>query len=366
MHLAPADHLDDVMAVFARLDHLAADLQPDLVDHAQDIALGDRSIRAHDEIRTAQGVEVGGVVGEVKAGVEQLAQLLGGGRRIDVVDRIGGLGGRHVMRFRAHAADAVGEQRHFLHRAPDTKALEAAQLGDLEIGVGDIALFVQEDLDLAVAFQPGDRVDGYSLHRHPPHSVAFPGGFAGAQQRAGQVEAVELPDRVGDAVQDLFDLVRIVAVDHRGEGSHQAGAVIQHAFRRAVAADALGAGLRAERAAAVARGRAVARDALLQQAQLRVDALDILDAHEFLDRLHIARAWAVIADGRAAGADHRPFRGQAGFAVQHFDHQVDHRGNLVRFGRAAGHVVIHRHHLVQRAAAPGRTSGCGSRLPASA
>jgi hypothetical protein len=33
--------------------------------------------------------------------------------------------------------------------------------------------------------------------------------------------------------------------------------------------------------------------------------------------------------------------------LQHLDDQVNHRPNLVRFGWAAGHVVIHRHNLVQ-------------------
>ena len=43
---------------------------------------------------------------------------------------------------------------------PTQKLLEAAQLRDLEIAFGHIALVVEEDLDLAVAFEPGDGVDG--------------------------------------------------------------------------------------------------------------------------------------------------------------------------------------------------------------
>jgi hypothetical protein len=69
-----------------------------------------------------------------------------------------------VVRLRADAADAVGEQGHLLHRAADAEALEAAQLGNLEVGVGDLALVVQEDLNLAVAFQAGDGVNRNSLH----------------------------------------------------------------------------------------------------------------------------------------------------------------------------------------------------------
>ena len=174
MDLAPADHLDHVVAVLARLDDLAADFQADLVDHAQDVALGHRGIRTHDEIRAAQGVEVGGVVGDVEGAVEQLAQHLGGARRVDVIDRVGGLGGGHVMRLRADAADAVGEQRHLFHRAADAEPLEAAQLGDLEVGVGHVALVVQEDLDLAVAFQAGDGIDRDSLCHVTPSLSSRP------------------------------------------------------------------------------------------------------------------------------------------------------------------------------------------------
>jgi hypothetical protein len=63
------------------------------------------------------------------------------------------------MRFGTHTANAVGEQRHLFDRPSDTETLEAAQLWDLEISVGDISLIVQEDLDFSVAFQPGDRVN---------------------------------------------------------------------------------------------------------------------------------------------------------------------------------------------------------------
>ncbi len=71
---------------------------------------------------------------------------------------------------------------------PTTEALEAAQFGDLEIGVGDLALVVQEDLDLAVAFQAGDRVNCDALHALSSSSRS---GLLAVQQRACQVEAVE-------------------------------------------------------------------------------------------------------------------------------------------------------------------------------
>ena len=75
-----------------------------------------------------------------------------------------GLGGRHVMRLGADAADAGGEVGHVLGGAAHAELLEAAQLRNLQVGVGHLALVVEEDVDLAVAFQPRHGVDGYTLH----------------------------------------------------------------------------------------------------------------------------------------------------------------------------------------------------------
>jgi hypothetical protein len=68
------------------------------------------------------------------------------------------------MCFGANTADAIGYQGHFFDRATNNKTFEAAQFGDLEVSVGDIAFFVQEDLDLAVTFQSGDGINCNSLH----------------------------------------------------------------------------------------------------------------------------------------------------------------------------------------------------------
>ena len=115
------------------------------------------AVGADDEIGPAQGVEVRRVVGGVEDAVEQLAELLGRRRRIDVEQGVQRLGGRQVMGLGADAADPRRQVRHVLGRPAHAELLEAAQLGNLQIGVGHIALVVQEDVDLAVTFQPGDR-----------------------------------------------------------------------------------------------------------------------------------------------------------------------------------------------------------------
>ena len=75
-----------------------------------------------------------------------------------------GLRGGQVMGLGADAADAGRQVRHVLGRSADAELLEAAQLGDLQVGVGHIACVVQEDVDLAVTFKPRDGVDGNTFH----------------------------------------------------------------------------------------------------------------------------------------------------------------------------------------------------------
>ena len=121
-----------------------------------------------DEVRPAQEIEVQRVVLEHEQVVEELAELVGRRRRVDVVQVVEGPGRRHVVRRRADAADALRDARHLLGGPADAEPLEPAQFGDLEVRVGHLALVVQEDLDLAVAFEARDGVDGDVL----AHTVA--------------------------------------------------------------------------------------------------------------------------------------------------------------------------------------------------
>ena len=160
-----ADQLDHAVAAAARLDHLAADLEAHLADHAEQVALGDRRVRAEDDVRPAEHVEVRGVVGHVEGAEHELAQQACRPRRLDAVDRVGGLGRGQVVCLGAHAADAIGQDGHLLDRPADAEGLEAAQLGHLEVRSLHVARVIEEDLDLAVAFEAGDRVDGQARHR---------------------------------------------------------------------------------------------------------------------------------------------------------------------------------------------------------
>ena len=70
------------------------------------------------------------------------------------------------MAHRADAADARHQRRHLVKRPAFAELLEAAELGDVEVGFLDVALLVQMDRDLGVALDAGDRVDDDFLSWH--------------------------------------------------------------------------------------------------------------------------------------------------------------------------------------------------------
>ena len=181
------------------LDDLPADLEADLADDAEDVALGGVEVGAHDEVGTGEHEEMGRVVAGEEAVVEQLTQLATRGRGLHAEDPVEGFGGGYVVRLRADAADARRDARQLLDRPADAEALEAAQLGDLEVGVGHFAVVVQENLDLAVALETGDWIDADLFHVQT---------LALLQQRSGETEAIERAHRVGDGRGDLGDLLR--------------------------------------------------------------------------------------------------------------------------------------------------------------
>ena len=122
-------------------------------------------VRPHDEVRAGQDVEVRRVVGHVERCCRAARAACGRWAELDPEDGVEGLGRRHVVRLRAHAADARRDARHLLDRAADAEALEPAQLRDLEVDVLDLAVVVEEDLDLAVTLETGDWIDGYLFHQ---------------------------------------------------------------------------------------------------------------------------------------------------------------------------------------------------------
>ena len=170
-HRPAAEDLRRLVAPLAALDHLPADLETELADDADQVALRRVAPRAHHEVRRGEGVEVRGVVGDVEYLVLQLAQQARGRGQGDAVDGVGGLRRRHHVGLGADPADACGDTGHLLHRPPLAELLEAAQLRHLEEAVADLAVLVQEDVHLPVPLEAGDGVDRDVSSRHGPHPL---------------------------------------------------------------------------------------------------------------------------------------------------------------------------------------------------
>ena len=75
-----------------------------------------------------------------------------------------GFGAGHVVGDGADAADAGGDDGEVFGAAAFAEAFEAAEFGDLEVGVVDVAGVVEEEGDFAVAFEAGDGVDDDFFH----------------------------------------------------------------------------------------------------------------------------------------------------------------------------------------------------------
>ena len=89
--------------------------------------------------------------------VHQAAQLLGGRRqRLVAGDDVHRLGGGEMMADRADAAQPLHHDRNFPVRPALDEGLEAAELDDVQADLMDPVVLVEQDRDLAVAFDAGD------------------------------------------------------------------------------------------------------------------------------------------------------------------------------------------------------------------
>ena len=91
--------------------------------------------------------------------VDQFPDLLRRGRDFHLVQVIEGFAGSHVMSGGANATDLGRDSRQLLGHAIFTELLEAPELRNLDKGLVDVSIVIEEDLDLPVTFQSCDRVD---------------------------------------------------------------------------------------------------------------------------------------------------------------------------------------------------------------
>ncbi len=160
-----AQPLDDLLAPLAQLDAVPCQLRV-LAGDADDVA--DRRVRVEPEQQVGRReVEEGqGVALDDLAQVDDPPQVRAGGRGLDGHDVVHGLGRGDEVADRADAADAGHDRGHLVDGTTLDDPLEAAELGDVEVGIDNLAPVVELDGDLGVALDPGDGIDGDRLaHR---------------------------------------------------------------------------------------------------------------------------------------------------------------------------------------------------------
>ena len=63
-----------------------------------------------------------------------------------------------MMRLGAHATYSIGDVGHIFCWSANTEAFKTSQLGNLKIGIGDLTLIGEEDVDLPMALESSDGV----------------------------------------------------------------------------------------------------------------------------------------------------------------------------------------------------------------
>ena len=148
--MPPGHHPGRVDALAAdRLDHLLAEAaQPDPVagqlrvgpQHPEQVPAVRLGVEAEQQIGRGQVEEAEGVGLHHLGQVQDPAQVGAGRGRLDGQDLVAGLGRGDQVADRADAADAGHDRRQLVHGPALADALEAAELGDVEVGVGDLAV----------------------------------------------------------------------------------------------------------------------------------------------------------------------------------------------------------------------------------
>ena len=149
---------DDLQPELAQVDAEAGEFRM-LLDHPDHVALRGIGIHAEQDVGRGQIEEAQRVRLNELCVMQQRTQHPRGRRDVDRRDGVAGLGRGQLVADRADSADARGDARHLVERPPLDEFLEAAHLGDVELGVGHAARVVQEDRDLGVAFDAAHRVD---------------------------------------------------------------------------------------------------------------------------------------------------------------------------------------------------------------
>ena len=162
-------------------DHLLAELaQPDAVAGKLGISGGNtekiagfrRMVHAEQQVRGGKVEKAERMRLDELAEVEDAAQLCSGFRDGDRQQLVAGLGRGERMADRADAAGAGRQRGHFEKRPAFDEFFKTSHLGDLEMGVMDLAGCIENQADSSMSFNAGDWLDGDAL---------FHGGLLGAE-----------------------------------------------------------------------------------------------------------------------------------------------------------------------------------------
>ena len=148
MDALPGQSLDHLLAELAQRDAVLGQLRM-VLDDADDVAPRRIGIEAEQQVGRREMEEAQRMRLDDLAAMHDLAQLRRGRRNAHAHDRVAGLGRGEQVADRADAADARGDRRHLVERPALAELLEAAQLRDVERRVGDLAVVVEMDRDLA-------------------------------------------------------------------------------------------------------------------------------------------------------------------------------------------------------------------------
>jgi len=92
--------------------------------------------------------------------MHQPSHFFGRGRQaVDAGDQVHRLDGGQVMTDGADTTETLDQDRHFPVGATLNKTFEATEFDDVQAGLLDLLLFVEQDGDFAVTLDPGDRFD---------------------------------------------------------------------------------------------------------------------------------------------------------------------------------------------------------------
>ena len=159
---------------------------------SDDVALGDLALEAEQQVRRGEVKEVQRVRLHDLTIMQEAAELLRRRRERPVAgDEVHRLGRGDQVADRADAAQTLHRDRNLPVRPAADEDLEAAKLDDVQPDLMDAILVVEKDRHLAVALDPGDRLDG--------DAAELVGGLGGFEVEHGAALNRSAADRDRDA-----------------------------------------------------------------------------------------------------------------------------------------------------------------------